>query len=323
MVGTTPRFYLPIQDELEEVGKRLSEAARQETPGVGPFLGHALNIPGKRIRPAITLLASRFHPGPRDLPILMATAVEMLHLATLLHDDTVDNASFRRGRATLNQVWGPQVAVLVGDYAFAASAVLVCDTQNVRVIRRFAETIMELSSGELLERLSAYDWHQTRKQYLERIAAKTASLFCTASESGAILSGAPEETVQALRLYGFNVGMAFQVVDDILDFESRPEDVGKPVAQDLAQGTVTLPAIMLLERFPENNPLPKFFADVSGVEHLAQVLERIRNSNILHDAQAVAADFCQKARDSLAPAPASPSKEALLEIADYIAERRR
>ncbi|MFQ5861086.1 MAG: polyprenyl synthetase family protein, partial [Dehalococcoidia bacterium] len=242
-------IYSLVLDELARVEENLRRLARTGVPATtGPgdphiseLLEYVLDSKGKRIRPAITLLASRFHPHDGELPISMASAVELLHLATLIHDDTVDNSPVRRGRATVSQLWGRDTAVLLGDYVFATSAVFVCDTHSVHIIRRFSETIMEISSGELLESLSKYDTHQSRQQYEERIYRKTASLFQTAAESGAILSGAPEETVEALHTYGFNLGMAFQVVDDILDFEGDATEIGKPVGHDLLNGVLTLP----------------------------------------------------------------------------------
>jgi heptaprenyl diphosphate synthase/octaprenyl-diphosphate synthase len=252
----------------------------------------------------------------------MGAAVELLHIATLIHDDTVDNAAVRRGRATISSLWGPQVAVLVGDYAFATSATFVCDTRDIRVIRRFSETIMELSTGELRERFAANDWRQTRQQYEERIYSKTASLFTIAAESGAILSGAPEHQVQALKSYGASLGMAFQVVDDILDFEATDAAMGKPVGHDLAQGTLTLPSLLLLERYPENNPVVALFQGQDTEANGKRALEMVRNSGILADSYAVAADFCRRAVEALAPLPDSPYKRALLEIADYVLERQ-
>ena len=148
----------------------------------------------------------------------------------------------------------------MGDYLFATSATFVCDTKNVRVIRRFSETIMELSRGELSEIFAAYNFTADRDPYWKRIYEKTASLFSTAAESGAVLSGGPESLVQSLKTYGHNLGMAFQIVDDILDFQGTEEEIGKPVGSDLRQGTLTLPTILLMERYPDDNPVEKLFA---------------------------------------------------------------
>jgi heptaprenyl diphosphate synthase/octaprenyl-diphosphate synthase len=327
--GATPQpeaslpFYATILEDLAQVEEKLRGLADTEFKELGGLLGHVFRTQGKRMRPAVTLLASRLHPGPSDTPVIMGSAVELLHIATLIHDDTVDNASVRHGKATLSSMWGPHVAVLVGDYVFATSATYVCDTGNIRVIRRFSETIMELATGELKERLAANDWHVTREQYEERIYNKTASLFTTAAESGAVLSGAPEPLVQALKTYGASIGMAFQVVDDILDFESSPDQVGKPVGNDLAQGTLTLPAILLIQRYPEDNPVVALCEGKDREANRQRALEMVRNSSIIEESYQVAADFCRKAVEALAPIPDSPHKRALQDIADYVLERHR
>jgi len=257
----TASIYAPVQDGLARVDDRLRSLAETETYPVQPLLQYVTDNGGKRVRPAITLLAAQFHPHDEERPIIMASAVELLHLATLIHDDTVDNSPMRRGRATVSNTWSPHVAVLFGDYVFATSATFVCDTNNIRVIRRFSETIMELASGQLMEYYTSFDASQARDIYQDRIYRKTASLFCTASESGAVLGEAPENEVEALRDYGYNIGMAFQVRDDLLDFQGDPSNLGKPVGSDLLNGVLTLPTIMLMERYPNDDLVQSLFQD--------------------------------------------------------------
>ena len=165
-------MYEPIKEELLLVRRELESATKVDFPDLGEMLGHILDGGGKATRPAITILASKFYPHEPRLPILMASAVEMLHIATLIHDDTVDKAEIRRGRPTISSRWDDNVAVLLGDYVFAKSATLVCATQNVRVIRLFSETIMDLSSGELRERFSAYDWTSGQRAILAEDRSK-------------------------------------------------------------------------------------------------------------------------------------------------------
>jgi geranylgeranyl pyrophosphate synthase len=322
----TLSLYELIQDELEAVEDKLSAIGSQisvaEPSLLMELLGHILEAPGKRTRPAITILASKLHPYDHDLPIIMAGAVELLHIATLIHDDMVDNSPTRRGKATVSSKWGENVAVLLGDYVFATSATMVCDTNNVRVIRRFSETIMELSSGELSEISAAFNWNIPRESYWQRIYDKTASLFSTAAESGAVLSGAPEDLVQALKSYGYNLGMAFQIVDDILDFQGTEEDMGKPVGNDLLQGTITLPSILLMERYPDDNPIKKLFEDVKNDANLKRAIEMIQNSDIIPQSYSVAADLCRKATDALETLPDSSYKRSLVDLAAYVMERR-
>ena len=322
----TLSLYEQIQDELEAVEEKLSVIGRQSSVAepslLIELLGHVLEAPGKRTRPAITILASKFHPHDHDLALIMAAAVELLHIATLIHDDTVDNSAVRRGKTTVSNKWGANVAILLGDYVFATSATLVCDTNNVRVIRRFSETIMELSSGELSEISGAYKWDISREAYWQRIYDKTASLFSTAAESGAVLSDAPEGLVQSLKSYGYNLGMAFQIVDDILDFQGTEAKIGKPVGNDLLQGTITLPSILLMERYPDDNPIKKLFENVENDRNLKRVIEMIQNSDIIPQSYSVASDLCHKATQALEPLPGSSYKRSLADLAAYVLERQ-
>ena len=315
-------IYEPIQGELAEVEESFRGVTDNSFPFLSELLNYVLDVGGKRVRPAITLLASRLHPNQGKEPIIMAAAVELLHAATLIHDDTVDNSDTRRGRATVSSLWGRDVAVLLGDYVFAASATFVCDTNNIRVIRRFSETLMELSNGELYELSAAYNWHQTREDYWKRIYNKTASLFSTAAKTGAILSDSPEEWVQALESYGCNLGMAFQVVDDILDFQGTEEEVGKPVGNDLLQGTLTLPSFLLMERYHNDNPIPALFQDPKSDENLKRVVEMIQDSSIIEDSYAVAREFVEKARSALDGISDSVYRRSLLDMLTYVLERR-
>ena len=321
----TALIYQPIKDDLIQVEERLRGLSDVKTPFLPELLDYVYQSGGKRVRPAITLLASNIHPHDHDLPIIMAAAVELLHIATLIHDDTVDNSHMRRGRTTVSGLWGKDVAVLLGDYVFATSATFVCDTGNVRVIRRFSKTIMELSSGELLEYFNSNNWKQSEDDYNDRIFRKTASLFRTAAETGAILGGASEETVQALQRYGYNIGMAFQIVDDILDVQGNPDEIGKPVGNDLLQGVLTLPSIMLVDRYPKDNPVEELFQrkNGGGGDSLKRALEMIQNSDIIADCYAVARDYCSKADKAIESLPDGPAHRSLADLAHYMMERTR
>lgn len=319
----TDLIYQPVREQLVQVEKQLRDLASQAHPSIAGLLSQVAGSPGKRLRPAVTLLASGFHEGNKDLPVIMAAAVELLHVASLVHDDTVDNAAMRRGAATVSSMWGDNVAVLLGDYVFASSAVMVCDTNNVHVIRRFAETIKELSTGELMEQFGAYKWDHTLEEYKERIYNKTASLFRTAAESGAILSGAPDETVRALDSYGYNIGMAFQIVDDILDYDGTEEEVGKPVGHDLLEGTLTLPGMLLLERFPEDNPIVNMFQGKDVEDNRQRALEMARTSGVIDDAYDMARQFTDAAADAIRDLPDTSERQSLLELTSYVVERRR
>ena len=312
-----------MQPSLDRVEQNLLNVANLRFPFLGEVLGYVFESKGKRLRPAIALLASRFSHHDHNTTETMATAVELLHVASLIHDDTVDESATRHGKATLSSVWGRNVAVQAGDYVFASAAAIMCDTANMRVIRRFSETIMELASGQLQEVADAHNPDRTRDDYLAGIYNKTASLFTSAGEAGAILSGAPEETVDALRTYGRSLGLAFQIVDDILDFEGDEHDIGKPVGSDLANGVLTLPAIIAMERSPNGNPVRDLFSDPSNELHLVKAVEMVQDPVVIDDSYEVARSYCDAALDSLGGMPDIPAKDSLSEIVDYVVTRRK
>ena len=319
-------IYAPIRDELRQVEDRLRGLAQNERPYLEPLLEYVMTSGGKRLRPAITLLAAGFYDHQHENPIIMAAAVELLHVATLIHDDTVDNSDLRRGKATVSNLYGQNVAVLFGDYVFATSATFVCDTGNVRVIRRFSETIMDLASGQLIEYFSAFDAEQARKLYDERIYRKTASLFQTSAETGAILGGAPERQIQALKTYGHDIGMAFQIMDDLLDVQGSALEMGKPVGNDLLQGVLTLPTIKLLERYPNDNPVLDLFKDkdtetVNQEGKVQQALDMINDSSIIEECYSVIQRYCDTASQALEILPDCAARRSLLDICCYTRER--
>jgi geranylgeranyl pyrophosphate synthase len=211
---------------------------------------------------------------------------------------------------------------MIGDYMFAHAAELVARTGNIDVIRLFARTLMRMATGELHQDMSAYAYGQSTLDYFNRIAGKTASLFATAAEGGAMVSGARPAWVEALRVYGENIGMAFQIVDDVLDFTSSEEELGKPAGSDLMQGTLTLPSLLLIERYPTNNPIQRYFSGRQRAENLRRALEMIRESDILDESYGVAIDFRERALVALEALPASEPRDALAELAHFVTERR-
>lgn len=314
-------IYSPVLDGLDGVLENLGDLA--ENSGVPrDMVSHVVEGGGKLVRPTITLLAGALRPGQEESIGKMATAVELLHIASLIHDDTVDHSEKRRGRATVSRLWGDDMAVLLGDYVFAASATFVCDTGNIRVVRRFAETIMELARGELTERVSKHDWSQTSRDYEQRIYDKTASLICTAAESGGVLSGAPEEESQALRSFGYNVGMAFQIVDDVLDFTSTEEELGKPVGSDLLQGTLTLPALLFAASHPNEDIVRRLRDGSRDESDLTAMVELIRNSSAIDETMAQLEGYRSAARAAVATLPDARARQSLDALVDYLAQRR-
>ncbi|MBI3953953.1 MAG: polyprenyl synthetase family protein [Chloroflexi bacterium] len=320
---SSPAIYDPIAAELDLVIERLRELARVDFPWLGQMLEHVLRQRGKQIRPALCLLAARFHPCDMRQVVTMAAAAELLHTATLVHDDTVDKSALRRGDPTVHSLWGDSTAILLGDYLFANSADLCTSTGNLRCVHLFAYTVMTLCKGELNELFSAFDVKQTREHYLQRIERKTASLFAMATESGALLSNAPEAEVEALRRFGHHLGLAFQIVDDILDYMGTEEDLGKPVGNDLLQGTVTLPAILLLEREPSDTTVRRACEGPDREAAVREAVERIRSSGMIEEAYAVARGFADAALAELKHLPSSPAQASLRGLVDYVLSRSR
>ena len=320
--GRIRYIYEPVHQELGQVVAALQRLASEAPSVESELLRHALADGGKKLRPSLTLLAAQFHPHAHHSPVVMATAVELLHVASLIHDDTVDDSAIRRGRATLSSLWGSKVAVLLGDYVFATSATYVCDTGNIRVIRRFSEAIIELAKGELSEQFSTHNWNQSIADYEERTYNKSASLFCTASESGAVLSGAPEPICQALKAYGYHLGMAFQIMDDVLDFLGTEAELGKPVGNDLLHGTLTLPALLFVQRYPDDGVVQRLREGGRDPADLQRVVEMVRNSPVVDEAIGIAHGYRDRALQAMRDVEANRARHSLEELAAYVTSRR-
>jgi len=316
-------IYAPIQQDLQKVEENIRSVSQVDFPWLEQLLNHSLGAGGKRIRPALTLLSGKFHDYRLEYLMHMATAIELMHTATLIHDDAIDESNTRRGRETIFKLWGADTAVLLGDYLFAQGAVSVSDTQSIRAIRLFSQTLMTISRGELNQAKNAFNLEQTREDYIQRIFGKTASLFCLSTESGGILSNAPEQAIIKLRDYGYYLGLAFQIVDDILDFIGTEEELGKPAGSDLGQGTLTLPAMLLNQRFPLDNPVKKFFRDRQKTENIEQAIEQIRNSSIVEECYGAARDYCEKACKAIIGLPEHTCRNCLVEMAEFVVMRRK
>jgi geranylgeranyl pyrophosphate synthase len=315
--------YRSIQDDLSQAKESLRSIIKVDFPWLSEQLDYVIGSGGKGIRPALTLLSGKFYQYNLEHLLPMAVSVELMHTATLIHDDAIDKSMARRSRATIFKLWGEEPAILLGDYLFAKAGEFVSDTHNLRVIKLFSQTLATISSGELNQFFGAYNLQQTREQYFKKIFGKTASLFSLATESGAILSGAPEKSIKILRDYGHSLGIAFQVVDDILDFIGTEEELGKPVGSDLAQGTLTLPAMLLLERCPEDNPVKRLFDNRNDQDNIKQAIEMIRNSPIVDECYTVASEYCAQACQNINQLPANSSRDALLQLAEYVVARKR
>jgi geranylgeranyl pyrophosphate synthase len=313
-----------IRDDLARVEEKLRDKPQLEYEVLTVAIEHLLSSGGKRIRPALVILASHLYSSEVNAEaISLAAAVEMLHTASLVHDDLIDGSLLRRGTPTLNAAWTPGATILTGDYLFARAADLAAQAGNLRVMRLFADTLMVICTGELKQQFSDLQTRTRRDDYYARIYAKTASLLTLATEAAGMLRNAPEEHVAALHEYGYNLGLAFQVVDDVLDFVGDQAYLGKPVGSDLRQGLITLPTLCYLERYPNDPLMIRILQNGRGSdEDIRQAVSAIRDSGAIDCALAEARDLARRSVQSLQRLPAGPPRQAMEDLTDFVVQRR-
>lgn len=310
-----------IQDRIQLVEERILAQSDGHHPELRAALNHLLSSGGKRIRPTVTLFMGEMLEADPDKLINLAAAIEMLHTATLVHDDLIDGALLRRGIPTLNTQWTPAATVLAGDFIFACAAKLASETNSVTVMQMFAETLSVIVNGEITQMFS--NWGISRRDdYFKRIYAKTASLFEVAALAAAVLSNVDEDIQEAARTYGYEIGMAFQIVDDVLDFTSEQSTIGKPVASDLRQGLITLPAIYYIEAHPDDPDLQLLLKGNNYHEaSLSRLAQAIGESGAIGEAMNEASQYVDRALKALKVFPKKPERESLEDLAKYIVHR--
>ena len=316
-------FFTSVQDQLQFVEQRIREqAGENHHPDLRSALEHLLQAGGKRIRPTLGLLVGNMLGAPEEKLITLGASVELLHTATLVHDDLIDGALLRRGMPTLNARWSPAATVLTGDFLFARAAKLAAETDYLPLMKLFAETLATIVNGELTQMFSARGIVE-RENYYQRIYAKTASLFEMASLAATMVATEDEEMRGSMRVFGYEVGMAFQIVDDILDFTGDQSAVGKPIGSDLLNGLVTLPAIYYAEANPDNEDvlsLPE--GGWKDTERVQRLVDNIRQSKATRQAMDEARQAVSRALKSLHDAPVSPERDALENLAKFIVDRK-
>jgi geranylgeranyl pyrophosphate synthase len=320
---TTTTFLSPVQELIFKVEERMLEQAEGRHPELASALEHLLGSGGKRIRTAITLLTGCMLNGDTDRLINLAAAVELLHTATLVHDDLIDGSLLRRGIPTINSQWTPAATVLTGDFIFSRAARLAAETDSVEVMKLFAETLAKIVDGEITQ---LFDKRKlaTRDEYYSRIHAKTASMFELAAGAASILSPVPVHIVDKMRRYGYCVGMAFQIVDDVLDFTGEQETIGKPVASDLRQGLVTLPTLCYMDNNPDDPDLKALFnGHYANEEKLLRLVTSIRRSGAINSALDEASLLIKKGLEQLEDLPENQERQALIDLSLYIVNRHR
>ncbi len=311
-------FLTPIQPYLSEVESRMRQLDDHHHQELGNALEHLLSSGGKRIRPAVALLTGRMYGGDIQRLVSLSSAIELLHTATLVHDDLIDGSLLRRGIATLNAKWSPAATVLTGDFIFAQAARWAAETESVYLMKQFAMTLATIVNGEINQLFSTHRY-SSREDYYARIYAKTASLFELASSAAAHLSEVSAQTVEEMRKFGYDLGMAFQIVDDILDFTGAQETVGKPVASDLRQGLITLPFICYMEKNPEDDEVQAIL--VGEKANIDKLVNDIRNSGAVNDAFQIARAYIEDASRILSSQPECQERDALKELSEYVVMR--
>ena len=322
----TRDVFATMRPELLLVQSRLEEAVRIDYPGLSDLILDLVRAGGKRLRPLVLLLAGRAYAYDRQTLVTAGAGVELLHTASLVHDDTVDRAGIRRGRPTLNSVLPSGAVILLGDFLFAQSAMLAAATNSPRVVSIFASTLADICDGQLREMFFAHRLDQSREEYERRIFGKTASLFAGSAEMGAVIGNAPQSAVQALRRYGSDIGMAFQIVDDVLDLREVTSQLGKPAGHDLTQGTVTLPTIIYGSSLTDASDAALRLQSVVSGEitepaEVARVVKEIRNSGALEAAMDEAIEFASRSKTHAAATPDPETRDMLEQIADVVCER--
>ncbi|MGD8632600.1 MAG: polyprenyl synthetase family protein [Anaerolineales bacterium] len=314
-------FFDLAQPQLEAVEAQMLLSFDGHHPSLEDALSHLLSSGGKRIRPTIAILAGKMLDVNMDHLIMHAAAIEMLHTATLVHDDLIDGSLLRRGIPTLNARWSAGATVLTGDYIFARAAHLAAQTGSLALMEAFAQTLMTIVNGEITQ-LFEVNSSDLVNSYFDRIYAKTASLFEVSTLGVALIGDCDEDTVETMHDFGYNIGLAFQIVDDILDFTGDQESVGKPVGSDLRQGLLTLPTLLYLEQRDDGFNLARSLREqqVDDLE-LEHHIEAIRMSSAIKRSMKKAEEYIQRGEELLSLMPETPEREALTEIARYVVRR--
>lgn len=315
-------LFAPVETDLDLLTQNLKGLVGARHPILSAAAEHLFGAGGKRLRPAIVLLLARATLPDQEITPKhrrLAEITEMIHTASLVHDDVVDEASVRRGVPTVHSRFGNRIAVLAGDFLFAQSSWYLANLDNLRVVKLLSQVIMDLAEGEIQQGLNRFDTSLSIDAYLEKSYFKTASLLANSAKATGVLSDTSEVTINQLYAYGRYLGLAFQIVDDILDFTSSDEVLGKPACSDLRSGNLTAPVLYAIAEQPFLATLiEREFSEASDFD---QAIEIIHRSNGIQKSRDLAAEQSRLAVDCLAALPPSTSKQALQNLADYVLRR--
>lgn len=312
-----------VQDDVQAVDRLIRARLYSDVVLINQLSHYIIAGGGKRLRPLLVLLSAKAagYEGTRHIDA--AVIVELVHTATLLHDDVVDASKLRRGRETANLVWGNEASVLVGDFLYSRAFQMMVDLQNLRVLEILADATNTIAEGEVMQLMNCRDPETTEARYLQVIYRKTGKLFEAGMQIGAILAGQTLAMEETLVEYGKQVGLAFQLVDDALDYQADASELGKNIGTDLAEGKPTLPLIYALQRGSAREQLAiRRAIEHGGIEDLALILEAIQTTGALAYTFTRAREASRQAVAALARMPGSAYKDALVQLADFAVERR-
>ncbi|RCS31445.1 octaprenyl-diphosphate synthase [Rhodanobacter denitrificans] len=324
--ATRPADFAQVRDlaaaDMQRVDALIRRRLSSDVVLINQIADHIIAGGGKRLRPMLHVLAAGAAGYRGEHHTKLAAIIEFIHTSTLLHDDVVDDSDLRRGRKTANALWGNAASVLVGDFLYSRSFQLMVELDDMRIMRILADTTNTIAEGEVLQLLNIGNADVSEAAYLAVIERKTAVLFAAATELGGLLGGLPEDEVAALRRYGMELGYAFQIADDLLDYTSDAGTLGKNIGDDLAEGKPTLPLIYALEKAnPEQVQSLRHAIEHGGLDSLDRIIASIRDSGALERTRDRALLHARAARDALAALPPSAHRDALATLADYSVQR--
>jgi octaprenyl-diphosphate synthase len=300
----------------------ICQELKSDIPFINQLIEYILNGGGKRIRPLLVLLTANAFKHPTQKHIDLAAAIELIHTATLLHDDVVDNATLRRGHKTANALWGNEASVLVGDFLYSRAFQLIVKLNHFDILDIFSKATNIIAEGEVLQLLNCHDPNINEALYFEVIARKTAKLFEVATETGAALSTTEAAHLKAMKYYGHHLGIAYQLIDDALDYHALPEKTGKLLGNDLSEGKPTLPLIYALRQGKSGEAaLIREAIEQGSIQNLSQIIEIIESTGAIEYTANAAKDHAYKAKKLLADIPDSPYRSALSTLAEFVVER--
>ncbi|ANU28095.1 heptaprenyl diphosphate synthase component II [Planococcus versutus] len=314
-------LYSDLKPELEMIEKELEQAVDSESLLLNDASLHLLQAGGKRIRPVFVLLAGKFGEYNIDVMKQVAVPLELIHMASLVHDDVIDDSEIRRGKPTVKSQWNNSVAMYTGDFILARALERITEVKSPRVHEILSKTLIEVCRGEIIQIEDKYKLDQNLRDYLRRIKRKTALLISSSCELGALVSGTDEKTAAHLRRFGYFIGMSFQIIDDILDFTSTDEELGKPAGSDFIQGNITLPILCARNDSAIYAMLKANLKKELTNDERLEIVSTIRNSSGIEEAKTMSERYLQKALRELSFLPKGQGVKTMRKIAFFIGKR--